>query len=143
MRAVAPGAVSALMALANRLLTRCFNGNDNGCETGALAAVAAVTIGQIRRESALAISLFAGRLVDDDGLSTMSWFGQCGSFATRDFVEILPAPSRSRLCLSNHNASRFLTNSAMTHSGVEAPAVTPATFLPAAIEDLNCSQVSM
>jgi hypothetical protein len=53
-----------------------------------------------------------------------------------------PNPTKTQPA-GGSNASSFFTNSAMTHSGVDAPAVTPARTQPAAIAGSNCSQVSM
>ena len=83
MRPVAPREVPALVALADRLLTRCFNGNDDGREAGALAAVAAVAIWQLRGQTALAVGLLARRLIDDDRPSAVFGWGHLFSLMFR------------------------------------------------------------
>ncbi len=68
-------------------------------------------------------------------LSAVAWSRQRAAFPDQAYA-VLAEGCRA----ADHSLSRFRTNSSITSSGVEAPAVTPAVAFPADIPASNCRQ---
>lgn len=66
-RAVAPGAVLALVTLADGAGSGRVHGDDDGGESGPLAAVTAVAIGKFGGQTALTVGLLSRGFLHDEG----------------------------------------------------------------------------